>query len=52
MDAAREDGAMSSFEMGSAGKKSALRIFLGKYFLSRGGDLQTPQFAGLDVLHG
>ena len=52
MDAARKDGAMSCSEMGSASKNSGLRFFLGKYFSSVGGDLNSPHFATLGVVDG
>jgi len=52
MDAARKDGAMSCPEMGSAPKNSTPRFFLGKYFSSVGGDLNSPQFAALGVVDG
>jgi len=43
---------MMALEMGSAGKKSVLRFFLGKYFSVLGGDFASPHFLNLGAAHG
>ena len=43
---------MMALEMGSAGKKSVLRFFLGKYFSVLGGDFASPHFLSPGTAHG
>ena len=43
---------MTALEMGSAGKKSVLRFFLGKYFSIWGGDFASPHFLHPGTAHG
>ena len=43
---------MTTLEVGSAVKKSMLRIFLGKYFSVLGGDFASPHFLNLGAAHG
>ncbi len=43
---------MRALEMGSAGKKSVLRFFLGKYFSVRGGEFASPHYVNQGHAHG
>ena len=43
---------MMALEMGSAGKKSVLRFFLGKYLSVLGGDFASPHFLSSGTAHG
>lgn len=43
---------MTALEMGSAGKKSVLQFFLGKYFPICGGDFASPHFLSPGTAHG